>query len=331
MNNPKKKKTGSKTFGYIAAVFFACLVFLTGCTTQAVPAMDYQIDAAEDVSAATGAGVESKLLSQGICVIPKSSNTSTDAAITAQSALLINDTSGKVLYAQDIYSKQYPASVTKIVTALVALKNSSLTDKVTVSYNASHVTEYGAKLCGFKEGDTVSMKDLLYCLLLYSGNDAAIAIAEHVSGSVEDFAVAMNQEMVALGASGSHFVNPNGLHDDNHYTTAYDLYLVFHELLQYKPFQKIIRSSEYTVHWKDADGSKKSLTMTNTNQYLTGSAAAPKGITVLGGKTGTTVDAGSCLILYSRDKKKREYISVILKAQSSYSLYYQMSHLLDTI
>jgi D-alanyl-D-alanine carboxypeptidase len=293
--------------------------------------MDYQISNVEVAKASTGSGVGTNLLSQDICVIPKSKNISTDAAITASSALLINDTDNKVIYAQDIYSKQYPASVTKIVTALVALKNASLSDKVTISYNASHVTEYGAKLCGFEEGDVVSMKDLLYCLLIYSGNDAAVAIAEHISGSVEEFATVMNQEMISLGASGSHFVNPNGLHDDDHYTTAYDLYLVFHELLQYKSFRKIIRKQDYTAHCKDADGEKHSLSMTNTNQYLAGSVTSPDGITVIGGKTGTTINAGSCLILYSRDEQKKDYISVILKADSSYSLYSQMTYLLGKI
>jgi D-alanyl-D-alanine carboxypeptidase len=293
--------------------------------------MDYQISNVEVAKASTGSGVGTNLLSQDICVIPKSKNISTDAAITASSALLINDTDNKVIYAQDIYSKQYPASVTKIVTALVALKNASLSDKVTISYNASHVTEYGAKLCGFEEGDVVSMKDLLYCLLIYSGNDAAVAIAEHISGSVEEFATVMNQEMISLGASGSHFVNPNGLHDDDHYTTAYDLYLVFHELLQYKSFRKIIRKQDYTAHWKDANGEKHSLSMTNTNQYLASSVTSPDGITVIGGKTGTTINAGSCLILYSRDEQKKDYISVILKADSSYSLYSQMTYLLGKI
>jgi D-alanyl-D-alanine carboxypeptidase len=324
-------KDNSKNKYAFLLMLFGCMIFFTGCRTEAVPVMDYQLQGVQSVSVTTSSSVGSELLSKDICVIPKSKNISTDAAITADSALLVNDTKGKVLYAQDIYKKMYPASVTKIVTALVALKESSLSDEVTISYDASHITEYGAKLCGFQEGDKVSMKDLLYCLLIYSGNDAAVAIAEHVSGSVDAFADEMNQEMISLGASGSHFVNPNGLQDENHYTTAYDLYLVFHELLQYKPFKKIIRQSEYTANWTRADGTKASLSMANTNLYLTGSATAPEGLTVIGGKTGTTTDAGSCLILYSKDKKKREYISVILKAESSYSLYSQMSHLLEYV
>lgn len=319
-------------YGRPLALLLLCSVLLTGCKTEAVPVIeDAQLPLSEPASAVSGAVTEQQLLSEDICVIPKSRNVCTDAAITANAALLVNDTKNKVLYAQDIYSKQYPASVTKIVTALLALKYADLSDTVTVSYNAAHITEYGAKLCGFQEGDQISMRDLLYCLLLYSGNDAGIAIAEHISGSVEAFAEKMNQEMISLGASGSHFVNPHGLHDEEHYTTAYDLYLVFHELLQYDSFKKIINASEYTATWTTAQGQEQSLSMQSTDRYLVGSAAAPKGLKVIGGKTGTTVNAGSCLILYSQDKKQRDYISVILKAESSYSLYSQMSHLLEYV
>lgn len=306
-----------------------CPMLLAGCGTSAVPAMDTQVKVANQASLATGSSVQGELLSNDLCIIPKSKNISTDAAITANSALLINDTKNKVLYAQDIYSKQYPASVTKIATALLALKYADLSDTVTISYNASHITEYGARLCGFEEGDQISMRNLLYCLLIYSGNDAGTAIAEHISGSEQAFAEKMNEEIILLGASGTHFVNSHGLHDDEHYTTSYDLYLIFHELLNYRVFKKIIRQTEYTVKWKSSQNQEKSLLIRSTDQYLTGGAAVPEGLKVLGGKTGTTINAGSCLILYSRDKKKQDYISVILKADSSYSLYRQMSHLLE--
>lgn len=108
----------------------------------------------------------------------------------------------------------------------------------------------GAKLCGFAEGDKITLKKLLYSFLICSGNDAGIAIAEHISGSVEKFAELMNKEAKSLGCSGSNFVNPHGLHDDNHYTTPYDLYLVFHELLNYDVFMDIINQSSYKAEFK---------------------------------------------------------------------------------
>lgn len=315
------------------AVAFCMSVCLTGCSEKAVPVMDTELQADNGVSSeSSGQLYEQDFLSEEICVIPKKKATNTtDAAITAGAALLINDTKNKLILSKDIYSRKYPASITKIVTALIVLQENNLEDTVTVSREAAGITEPGATLCGLKEGDQISMENLLYCLLIYSGNDAAVAIAEHISGSVDAFAERMNQEMVSLGACGSHFVNPHGLQDEQHYTTAYDLYLVFHQLLKYDLFREIISRSKYKAVWKDADGKKCKLKMSNTNRYLLGLETVPEGVHVIGGKTGTTIDAGSCLILYSQDRKKRDYISIVLKTDSSYSLYRQMTYLLEKI
>ena len=139
----------------------------------------------------------------------------------------------------------------------------------------------------------------------------------------------MNEEAKRLGAVDSHFVNPHGLHDDNHYTTPYDLYLVFHELLNYDVFMDIINQSSYKAEFKGADGSKKTLWFSSTDKYLLGSAKAPDGVTVIGGKTGTTSMAGSNLILYTKNDNGKDYISVVMHASDSFSLYSQMSHLLE--
>lgn len=272
-------------------------------------------------------------LSQDICVIPKKSQSpkDSDSVMTAGASLIVNDTTDEMLFSKNIYKKMYPASITKIVTALVTLKYANLEDTVTISHEAANITEYGAKLCGFKEGDQIKLKRLLYSFLIYSGNDAGIAIAEHVAGSVDAFAEMMNQEMKDLGASGSHFTNPHGLHDENHYTTAYDLYLIFHELLQYDTFLDIINRGSYKAKYKGADGKNKTMTFQSTDRYLIGRASAPKGITVMGGKTGTTSAAGSCLILYSKDSANEDFISVVLQAQGAESLYLQMNKLLEYI
>lgn len=318
--------------GRFISLFLCLSIILTGCQENANVLLNTQISVPADLEESRNSQLyRQEYLSQDICVIPKKNRSVTDSAITAQAALLVNDTDNKMLFAQNIYDKMYPASITKIVTALLVLEQGNLEDTVTVSYDASHITEYGAKLCGFQEGDKISLKDLLYCLLVYSGNDAGIAIAEHMAGSVSAFSDLMNQEMTRLGASGTHFVNPHGLHDSKHYTTAYDLYLIFHELLKYDLFCEIIQQANYTASWVNVNGEPKELTFQSTDRYLLGSVQTPKGLTVVGGKTGTTIDAGSCLILYSRDKKKKDYISVILKAESSASLYTQMNHLLEYV
>ena len=139
----------------------------------------------------------------------------------------------------------------------------------------------------------------------------------------------MNKEAAALGATQSHFVNPNGLPDENHYTSVYDLYLIFQNAVQNQTFLDIISTMSYDVVYTDVNGAGVERTWENTNQYLTGKEKAPEGITVVGGKTGTTAMAGSNLILYSKNSNGNSYISVVMHASDSFSLYSQMSHLLE--
>jgi D-alanyl-D-alanine carboxypeptidase len=272
---------------------------------------------------------QSSFFAENLAIIPEAKAIGEDAKLTAGATLLVNTTDKEVLYADQVYDRRYPASLTKLLTALVVLRYGEMTDSVTVSYNASHIAEPGAKVCGYQEGDVLSMEALLNSLLIYSGNDAAIAIADHIGGSEEAFVKKMNDEAVKIGAVHSNFINSNGLHDDNQYTTAYDMYLIFHELLNYDTFRSIISIDSYTAVYLDKDGNEKQKTLKATNLYVSGEEKSPEGIVVVGGKTGTTSKAGNCLILLSKDKAQKEYVSVILKAAGSEQLYSQMSHLLS--
>jgi len=254
-----------------------------------------------------------------------------DELIKAEAALCFDITNKRVIYAKNPYEKLYPASLTKLMTALIVLKRGELTDTVTIGYNASHIPVPGAKVCGFKEGDVLSLEALLHCLLIYSGNDAGIAIAEHMSGSEEAFVKEMNSEAKKLGATHSNFMNSHGLHDDNHYTTAYDMYLIFNELIKYDTFIDIINKKSYTFDYTDKDGNKKGLTIRTTNLYLREEKQSPENIEVIGGKTGVTSKAGNCLILLSKDSENNQYISLVLKASDSDELYSDMSTLLSLI
>ncbi len=331
--NPKAARGTAFLFRRKLRIYFfliACVMF-TGCgITQKNELFDYRVDILEkEENRNEESAVSQDYLSEGICVIPKNGQTKKqDSILKATATMVVNDTDGQMLYSHNIYKKVYPASITKIVTALVAFKYGNLEDVVTVSYNASHITERGATLCGFEEGDKIVLRDLLSSFLVRSGNDAGIAIAEHISGSVKKFANLMNREMQNLGAVHSHFVNPHGLHDDNHYTTAYDLYLVFHELTKNQTFLDIVNQPSYTAKFRGKDKKKKKLQFTSTDRYLIGLAKPPKGITVIGGKTGTTFMAGSCLILYSRKADDTHYVSVVLKAENGDDLYRQMNRLL---
>ena len=212
---------------------------------------------------------ENEFFAKELVILDNEGSGYDDNLVTSKAAFLFDITNKKALYAKNPYERLYPASLTKLMTALIVFKRGELTDMVTISHNASNIPVEGAKVCGFREGDLVSLEDLLYCLLVYSGNDASIAIAEHLSGSEEAFVKLMNQEAQKLGAVHTNFVNSHGLHDDNHYTTAYDLYLIYNELLQYDTFIDIINKESFTSKYKDKFGNYKERTYKTTNLYLT--------------------------------------------------------------
>ncbi|SFR99638.1 D-alanyl-D-alanine carboxypeptidase family protein [Anaeromicropila populeti] len=309
-----------------------CALLLIGCD-QVELYIPYDSAASFQGNAMTNEVAEDseELFSEDLCLIPLKEDVDKDGNLNGIATLLVDITDKETIFADNVYEKVYPASITKIVTALVVLEHCDLSEMVTVSHDAANITEAGAKKCGFLEGDKIKLLDLLTAFLVYSGNDAGAAIADHVAGSVEAFAQLMNEEAKKVGAVHSNFVNPHGLHDDNHYTTAYDIYLFFNECLKHEEFVKIINNSSVDISYSDADGNAVKKTFTTTNRYLNGKEAMPDGITVLGGKTGTTSKAGSCVVIYSKDKKNHEYISLILKTDSGDALFSQMSYLLKMI
>lgn len=264
-----------------------------------------------------------------LCVITGEEPQS-DSSVTAQAAAVFSVSDNQVLFQKNPFERMNPASITKVMTALIAIKDADFKESVTVG-EETVITESGASLCHISPGETLTMEDLLYGLMLPSGNDAGAAIAVHMAGSIEAFSARMNEEAHAIGATGTHFVNPHGLTDPEHYTTAYDLYLIFNEALKYPEFRTIINATHYTASYRDAEGNPKTQEWKNSNQYLTGQARTPEGLSVLGGKTGTTQAAGSCLIIDSQDEQQRDYISVVLKAESRTSLYENMTNIIQKI
>lgn len=245
---------------------------------------------------------------------------------------LFNVTDGEVIYGQDLFTRLYPASTTKILTALVAIKNSNLDDVVTVSSAASASSfSWDASIAGLQTGDQLTLRDLLYGLMLPSGNDSAVAIAEYVGGTEENFMEMVNEEAQNLMATGTHFVTPNGLHDEDHYTTAYDMYLIFNEAVKYDEFVDIISADSYTAQITDADGAVRSVTWEPTSFYARGEAALPTGATVIGGKTGYTGEAGNCLVLLDQAADGDYYISIVMGAADKPLLYQDMTALIDQI
>ncbi|MDD3795215.1 MAG: serine hydrolase [Lachnospiraceae bacterium] len=251
-------------------------------------------------------------------------------ALKASEGALFNLEDNRVDYAKDIFTSRSPASLTKVMTALVALKYGNLDDIVTVTDTALDI-EYDSSVCDIKVGDQISLKQLLYGLLIASGNDAAMMIAEHVGGSVDNFVTMMNEEAKMLGATNSHFANPHGLTESEHYTSAYDLYLIFNAAMQYDTFMDIINRTNYYAEYTRGDGSPVAVTWETTNHYFTGEAKSPDNVIVYGGKTGTTDDAGACLTLLTKDLYGTPYLSVIMNASTKEDLYAEMNQILSMI
>ena len=316
------------------SVLCSCMMLflLTGCG-QSRYDMAYTVNS--DVSSLRLVNIEEKNLNaepfaSDLCVVSSDISIPGIDTSKADGAGLFDVNGRNTLYAKNVYEKLYPASLTKIMTALVALKYGSMDTTLTASANVRNL-ESGAQTCGLKEGDQMTLDQALHVLLINSANDAAIMIAEGIAGSVEAFADMMNQEALEIGATNSHFVNPHGLSDNDHYTTVYDMYLITNAAIQYDRFNEIMHMKEYQTVYYDKSGNAKDLSVNSTNYYLQGNADAPSGITVLGGKTGTTNAAGHCLVLVSRDTSGNPYISVIMRAESREDLYDEMSSLLSGI
>ena len=230
----------------------------------------------------------------------------------------------KTHYRKSLYKAETFASQLCVTDADVAMEG------YTQDASLHAVGLFDEQVCGLQAGDQLSLRDLLNGLLLYSGNDCAVAIAEHVSGSVEAFVDKMNEEARNLGATGTHFVNPHGLQNEDHYTTAYDLYLMFNACLQNPQFVEMISQTSYTANLTSASGVPYTMTWEPTNYYASGDAAAPEGVKVIGGKTGTTDEAGSCLVLYEQDQQGRPYISIVMGASQKSILYDNMTRLMSS-
>lgn len=313
-------------------VFLAAVFFLAGCGGLSY---DMPYNAASEVSGFNVlAGQDTKTASAfaaDLCVVTE--NIMDDEAVDmsqATSAVLFDINNREVLFSKNAHERLYPASLTKVMTALVALQNGTL-EQVLTATNSVNITESGAQLCGLKSGDTMTLDQALHILLMYSANDVAMMIAENIGGTVDHFIEMMNEEALRLGATNTNFVNPHGLSDDSHYTTAYDLYLIFNEAIKYESFSEIIHMTGYQTVYYNQAGETKNISFETTNLFLRGNYQSPANVTVIGGKTGTTNAAGHCLILLSRDINGAPYISVILRSEARDVLYAEMADLLDEI
>ena len=214
-----------RTRSFLCALLLgAVALFTTGCLSGVKEpySLEERIPVMEDSLSRTVRYADG--FASDLCVV-EDEYSFDESYVTSEAAALFDISGRETLYSKEAFERLYPASITKVMTALVAIKNGDLNARVVVTDDAV-ITESGATLCGIKPGDTLTLEQLLYGLMLPSGNDAGAAIAVHIAGSIDKFADMMNQEAASLGATGTHFVNPHGLNDPDHYTTAYDLSLI---------------------------------------------------------------------------------------------------------
>ena len=237
-----------------------------------------------------------------------------NVSIEAEGGIVIDASTGAILYGKNIHTPYYPASITKILTALIVLENCSLDEMVTFSHNAVYNVEAGSTSAGLDEGDVLSVRDCLYAMLLKSANEAANALAEHTGGSIEGFADMMNAKAKELGCEDSHFANPSGLNNEDHYTSAYDMALIGRAALQNETFMKIDSTLYYDlpVTKRNPEGGRiypgHKMLKKNMPEYYEG---------CIGGKTGYTSLAGNTLVTFA-ERNGTRLVSVILNGHQSH-------------
>ncbi|KAB0578305.1 D-alanyl-D-alanine carboxypeptidase [Fusobacterium naviforme] len=236
--------------------------------------------------------------------------------IQADGGILIDADSSCVIYGKNIHQRYYPASITKILTALIVIERCDLDETLTFSYGAVHNVESGSSSAGYDTGDQITVRQALYAMLLKSANEVANALAEHCAGSIEAFAGLMNEKAAALGCTDSHFVNPSGLNDENHYTTPYDFALIAQAAFENPTFVEFDSTTYYELPPNATNPESfmvycgHKMLKKNSGQYYSG---------IIGGKTGYTLLAGNTLVTCA-ERDGLKLITVVLNGhQTHYS------------
>ncbi len=245
-------------------------------------------------------------------------------SVNAESAIIMEASTGLILYEKNIDEKHYPASITKIMTALLAIENSNLGDTVTFSKNAVFDVDLDSSRIGIDVGEQLTMQQCLYGMLLESANEVTYAVAEHVSGSVDAFAKLMNDKAASLGCKNTHFLNPHGLHDENHYTSCRDMALITREAMKNETFRKIFGSRTYQIPPTNLQSETRYLR--NHHKFVL--RQEYRYDDCIGGKTGYTTNSKFTLVSVAK-RGDLELICVIMKDDSTSHQYNDTADLFD--
>ena len=247
------------------------------------------------------------------CLLPFSLVKATDFEIASKAAVLMETTTGKILLSKDENEQLYPASTTKILTAILAIEKYNLTDKLTASNSAVMSIPAGYSNAGIKQGETLTVDELLNLFLIHSANEVGYIFAENISGNIESFANLMNQKASSLGCKNTHFTNPSGIHDVNHYSTAYDMALIAKYCMKNETFRSIVNKK--SCKFSATDLYPEERYFKNTNSLLDSSNRYYYEYAI-GIKTGFTTQAKNCLIAGAQ-KDEIELIAVMLGAEAT--------------
>lgn len=247
-------------------------------------------------------------------LLPSAALALEDPAPAATSALLVDATYDEVLYELNAHEKRYPASITKVMTSLLTLEavdrgELALTDVITAPPGIHNDLSADSSTANIKSGEQMTLLDLLYCVLLPSANEACNVLANVVAGGTEEFVALMNQRAAELGMTGTHFSNTHGLHDENHYTTAWDIYLMSRQAMKNETFRKIVSTAQYIVPATNVSAERE---FYNTNALL--SQLKYRGYvypSAIGIKTGSTGEAGLCLVSAAEEDGRTLYCVVL--------------------
>ena len=236
--------------------------------------------------------------------------------LDCKGAILVELNSNSIVYEYNADERLYPASLTKIMTCLLALEHGNLSDVVTVDGALLEDMDEDASAVGLQDGELLTLEELLYCVMVPSANDASIVVAAHIGGSVEKFVDMMNQKAIELGCTGTHFVNPDGLHDENHYTTARDVYIITKAALESETFRAICGTAVHEL----PETNTSSKEMLYTTNYFLSTILTPDYYweKVSGVKTGFTTPAGRCLVSLV-DEGEYRYLSVVMGCEDGYN------------
>lgn len=246
-------------------------------------------------------------------VTPETETNQTTPAVIAETAILMDAASGEVLFEKNADQKMFPASITKLMTILLALEHGKLTDEITFSHNAIYSIEPGSAHIAIQEGETLTLEQVLRAIILRSANEASNGVAEYVDGSIEAFAKHMTARAKELGCKNTNFLNANGLHNENHYTTAHDMALIAKELLKHEEYRSMMSETYYEIQPTNKQTEVRYLhgqhQMLNENSLYYYKDA-------IGGKTGFTSEALNTLVTYA-ERDGMELIAVVMKCNGA--------------